>query len=383
MLRSVVVGMGAVALDPMFLTRLTGATGARSGAPRTACSAVGPYGPLLAEDRNRIRLPAGFTSRVVARSLSSVPGTSYRWPPFPDGAATFPLADGGWIYAVNSEVPIGLGGASSITFAADGRIVGARRILGATSKNCAGGPTPWGTWLSCEEVARGFVYECDVTRNAATRRPALGRFTHEAAAVDGPRRTVYLTEDEGDGCLYRFRHATAGDLSGGTLEVAAAASPDGGSVSWLPVPDPAARSTPTRDQVSGATRFRGGEGAWYGANVLHFTTKGDNRVWRYDVVARSLALVYDDDTSSTPELTGVDNVTVSRSGDVFVAEDGGNMQLVILGSEGSVSPFVEVTGQSGSEITGPAFSPDGSRLYFGSQRGDDVGITYEVRGLFR
>jgi secreted PhoX family phosphatase len=383
MLRSVVVGMGAVALDPMFLTRLTGATGARSGAPRTACSAVGPYGPLLAEDRNRIRLPAGFTSRVVARSLSSVPGTSYRWPPFPDGAATFPLADGGWIYAVNSEVPIGLGGASSITFAADGRIVGARRILGATSKNCAGGPTPWGTWLSCEEVARGFVYECDVARNAATRRPALGRFTHEAAAVDGPRRTVYLTEDEGDGCLYRFRHATAGDLSGGTLEVAAAASPDGGSVTWLPVPDPAARSTPTRDQVSGATRFRGGEGAWYGADVLHFTTKGDNRVWRYDVVAQSLAVVYDDDTSSNPELTGVDNVTVSRSGDVFVAEDGGNMQLVILGSEGSVSPFVEVTGQSGSEITGPAFSPDGSRLYFGSQRGDDVGITYEVRGPFR
>lgn len=81
--------------------------------------------------------------------------------------------------------------------------------------------------------------------------------------------------------------------------------------------------------------------------------------------------------------SGFDNVTVSRSVDVVVAEDGGNMQLVILGPDGSVSPFVEAAGQSGSEITGPAFSPDGSRLYLSSQRGNDVGITYEVRGPFR
>jgi secreted PhoX family phosphatase len=117
--------------------------------------------------------------------------------------------------------------------------------------------------------------------------------------------------------------------------------------------------------------------------VLHFTTKGDNRVWRYDVVAQSLAVVYDDTTSCNPILTGVDNVTVSRSGDVFVAEDGGNMQIVVLAPDGSVSPVVEVNGQNDSEITGPAFSPDGSRLYFSSQRGNGVGLTYEVRGPFR
>jgi hypothetical protein len=376
MLRSTVVGMGALALDPLVFTRLGGA------APQAACSPAGPYGPLQAEDGNRIRLPAGFTSRVIARSLSFVPGTLYLWPVFPDGAATFPLADGGWIYTVNSEVPL-VGGASSVTFAPDGSIRGARRILGGTSSNCAGGPTPWGTWLSCEEIDRGYVYECDVTRNAPTRRAALGRFKHEAAAVDGPRRTVYLTEDESDGCLYRFRHAVAGDLSAGTLEVASVAGPDGGAVTWLPVPDPSAASTPTRQQVAAATRFRGGEGAWYGADVLHFTTKGDNRVWRYDVVTGILTVAYDVATSCNPVLSGVDNVTVARSGDVFVAEDGGNMQIVLLGPDGSVSPVVEVNGHDDSEITGPAFSPDGTRLYFSSQRGNGVGITYEVRGPFR
>jgi Bacterial protein of unknown function (DUF839)/WD40-like Beta Propeller Repeat len=373
MLRSAVVGMGALALDPGFFTRAAGA----------ACSPDGPYGPLQAADGNGIRLPAGFTSRVIARSWSTVSGTGYTWPMFPDGGATFALGDGGWVYVANSEVPIGLGGASSISFDAGGAITGARRILGSTSSNCAGGATPWGTWLSCEEVDRGYVYECNVLSSAPTRRPALGRFQHEAAAVDGVRRVVYLTEDEGDGCLYRFRYAAADDLSSGTLEVASVSGPDGGTVTWLPVPDPSGGSTRTRHQVAEATHFDGGEGIWYGDDVVHFATKGDNRVWRYDVVGQQLTVAYDDGTSCNPVLTGVDNVVVARSGDVYVCEDGGNMQLVILGPDGSVSPFLEVTGQSDSELTGPAFSPDGSRLYFSSQRGNFFGITYEVRGPFR
>ena len=106
-------------------------------------------------------------------------------------------------------------------------------------------------------------------------------------------------------------------------------------------------------------------------------------MWRYDVVAQQLSVVYDDGTSCTPVLTGVDNVLVGRAGDVFVAEDGGNMQLVLLAPDGSVSPFLEITGQSGSEITGPAFSSDGTRLYLSSQRANSTGITYEIRGPFR
>jgi secreted PhoX family phosphatase len=373
MLRSAVIGMGALALDPGFFTRAAGA----------ACSPNGPYGPLQAADGNGIRLPAGFSSRVIARSLSGVGSTGYTWPLFPDGGATFALGDGGWVYTANSEVPVWLGGASSISFAADGTITGARRILGGTSSNCAGGATPWGTWLSCEEIDRGYVYECNVLSNSPTRRPALGRFQHEAAAVDGARQVVYLTEDEGDGCFYRVRYPNPNDLSAGTLEVASVAGPDGGAVTWHQVPDPSGASTRTRNQVAAATRFDGGEGIWYGNDVVHFVTKGDNRIWRYDVVGQTLVVVYDDNTSCNPVLTGVDNVVVARSGDVYVAEDGGNMQLVILAPDESVSPFLEVTGQSDSEITGPAFSPDGTRLYFSSQRGNYVGITYEVSGAFR
>src|SRR6185503_20434143 len=110
-----------VALDTGFLARMAGAVGSPSG----------PYGPLGASaDANGLRLPAGFRSRVVARSLSRVAGTGFTWPMYPDGAATFALAGGGWVYAVNSEVPLGLGGASSISFDAGGAVVGARRILG-------------------------------------------------------------------------------------------------------------------------------------------------------------------------------------------------------------------------------------------------------------
>ena len=371
--RAAVMGTGALAVGPGAFARVAEAQ----------CPAAGPYGALRGEDAHGIRLPPGFVARVLARSFSRVAGTGYRWPMYPDGGATFPLAGGGWAYVANSEVPFALGGASSISFDAAGRVTGARRILGGTSSNCAGGATPWGTWLSCEEVERGHVHECDVLANRPTRRPALGRFKHEAAAVDADRRVVYLTEDEGDGCFYRFRYDNPADLGAGTLEVASVAGPDGGAVTWLAVPDPSGASTRTRNQVAAATRFRGGEGLWYADGVVHFTTKGDNRVWRYHVATATLSIRYSPATSCNPVLSGVDNIVVSRSGDAFVCEDGSDMQLVILGGDGSVSPFLQVVGQDGSELTGPAFSPDGSRLYLSSQRGDGFGITYEVRGPFR
>ena len=118
---------------------------------------------------------------------------------------------------------------------------------------------------------------------------------------------------------------------------------------------------------------------------MWFTTKGDNRVWELDVAAapNTIQVVYGDDTSPNPVLTGVDNIVGSASGDLFVAEDGGNMELVMIEPDGAVSVLVRVLDQSGSEIAGPAFSPDNARLYFSSQRALNGAITYEVTGPFR
>ncbi|MFD0417714.1 alkaline phosphatase PhoX [Streptomyces sp. NPDC127108] len=379
-LRGAVIGTSAAAFGGTLMH------GAAYAAP--AQNGPGPYGALGTADANGIRLPSGFTSRVIARSTQVVPGTSYTWHNAPDGGACF--ADGtGWIYVSNSEINPS-GGASAVKFNSSGTVTGAHRILSNTRQNCAGGATPWNTWLSCEEVSLGYVYETDPWGvNAATRRDAMGRFKHEAAAADPGRQAIYLTEDEGDGCFYRFLPTTWGNLSAGTLQVLVAGTGTSGSFSWSNVPDPDGSPTATRNQVSGAKRFNGGEGCHYAGDTVWFTTKGDNRVWQLNLTNSTYELAYDDNlvNPGPAPLTGVDNVTGSSSGDLFVAEDGGTMEICVITPDDIVAPFLRINGQSGSEITGPAFSPDGSRLYFSSQRGtsgsSSGGITYEVTGPFR
>jgi hypothetical protein len=347
-----------------------------------------PYGPISrSPDANGLRLPAGFTSRVIAITGQLVPNTAHLWHPAPDGGACFPMSDGGWAYTSNSEVPAA-GGAAMIRFNASSEIVEARTILAGTSVNCAGGPTPWGTWLSCEEWDRGLVWECRLDGQLPQPRPALGSFTHEAAVVDPRRRTVYLTEDEEDGRLYRFIPDSWPDLGAGRLYAARVKWDDaqqlGGDVRWHRVAaELSARYWPASEHT---TAFDGGEGCWYDAGLVYFATKGDNRVWSYDNAKRRLEVIYDASLHPHSPRRGVDNIVVARSRDLYVAEDGDDMQLCLITPERVVAPFLELEHHDGSEITGPAFNPAGDRLYFSSQRGvrnKGIGMTFEVQGPFR
>ena len=361
-------------------------------APPTLAELMPALGP---PDENGLRMLPGGRSRIVAHSGHEPPGTSgTRWHAAPDGGAVFPAPGGGWIYVSNSELPEGRGGVGALRFNARGEPVAAYRLLSGTHRNCAGGATPWGTWLSCEEVPRGLVWECDPAgKREAIVRPALGRFSHEAAAVDPRTGHVYLTEDRPDGRLYRFvpepdkglaegrLHAARVNPAGGGTE----GSAPGGTVSWHPVPDPEALQRPTRHQVPGSTPFNRGEGiGWHDGRIV-FATTGDHRLWMYEPDSGALSVLYDAAAHHPPVLTWPDNLTFSPGGTVLVAEDGGDMQIVALLPDGRIFPIVQVTGQPGSELTGPAFDPSGTRLYFSSQRGTTGksadGITYEVSGL--
>jgi secreted PhoX family phosphatase len=393
--RSLLGGIGALLVvaacsgKDSSSARSTSTTTTTKAAPVPAGAWTGPE-LATTPDANGLLLPEGFTSRVLATSGQPVGSTGYVWPPFPDGGATFPdpKVKGGWYYVANSESPASIGGGvSSIRFDPDGEIVDAYRLVGDTNINCAGGATPWGTWLTCEEVEGGRVLECDPTKpNRGQDRPALGRFVHEAACVDAKDRRLYLTEDRPDGLFYRFTPERWPDLDAGVLE--AAVVDDAGGVTWRAVPDPSAATTPIRAQAFGATAFNGGEGIVSGGTPdgrrVWFSTKGDDVIHELDPAAATLREIY----RGTPEtaLHGVDNLWWDEPSErLFVAEDGDDLELIVLNREGQTARLLQVTGHDGSEITGPALNPKRTTLLFSSQRGltgTAAGVTFAVTGPF-
>ena len=371
-------------------------------------------------DENNLLIPEGFTSRVISVANEPVPGTSFIWHTDPDAGAVYPADDGGWVYVSNREfLP---GGVNAIRFDAQGEITSAYTVLpGALTKiNCGGGVTPWGTWLSGEETDLGYIWECDpfdTTGTNVTRWDGCGTFSHEAAAVDDTSNFFYLTEDVGDGAFYRFVPATP-NVGGrpsttGTLQalkiigVTQEQLDTGGArgpwpVEWVDIANPNPLQLPelppelqpqsptrTQGQALGAHAFDGGEGIWYQNGIVYFTTKGDRRVYAHDVAAQTLEVIYDDFGIDNPIIDSVDNIVMTPGGDIVIVEDKGDptQQATAIQPDGSIAVLVQLVGQDDSEVTGPAFSPDGRFFYFSSQRGPGAGgttgtagITYAIEG---
>lgn len=357
-------------------------------AAATGRHATNGYGPLVRDPDGLLDLPRGFRYRVVTRAGDALKGQAGTVPGTQDGTASFPAAHNHVLLVNNHEQeasaefpvladseltydPGAVGGTTTIEVDAANERVSEYVSLAGTYRNCAGGKTPWQTWLSCEETEirrgnglqedHGFVFEVDPANPENNRSPAplkaMGRFSHESVAIDPQAGICYQTEDASgpNGLFYRFTpHNRLGDLhslrAGGRLEATRARGVDDLSaaravdatypVRWQPVPDPLAGAVSVRNQFSDAaiTRSRKLEGTWWGDGGCYFvasyarTEDGsaephDGQVWFYDPFEETMTLkLRMAVTPDADDLDGPDNITVSPHGGVVVAEDGGGFQ---------------------------------------------------------
>ena len=380
-----------------------------------------PLGDLVSDSNGMLDLPPGFSYQLLQR-VGDQMTDGFNVPGAPDAMACFAGDDDSWVVMRNHEIHEGspvdptLGFADNrgggVTRLVVDRESGALRssnfVLTGTSRNCAGGPSPYG-WLSCEEVEEpehGYVFLCDAsasTLQAPHKLPALGRFPHEAAAFDEITGITYLTEDKSDSAIYRHLpdHPTK-PFVGGELQALKVSSKDrfrlsegpkvgdAFDVEWVSVPDPQALKVSTRDQAHnmGAAFLSRGEGAWLSGRQAYFCSTDGGPANRGQLYKLDLSLENKDQITLVAQAEGdeafdkPDNVTVSPWGDVFLAEDGDAPNGVcVLHPDGSVRYFAEnVLNDGDSEITGVCFSPDGRWLFLNLQW---EGLTLAVTGPFR
>ncbi|MGJ9403910.1 alkaline phosphatase PhoX [Arthrobacter sp. KK5.5] len=430
----------------------------RPAAAATTRTATG-YGALVADPQGILALPEGFSYKLIARS-GQTPTADGVHPSDPDGMGVFAGPDGGSVLVTNHEnsgrepfpVPVvegitydsgAIGGTSTITVDGDGNRTGEYTSLAGTDNNCAGGITPWGTWLTCEETEsragqglrtkdHGYVFEVDPTSREANlgKSPVplkfMGRYSHEAVAVDPATSVVYLTEDAGNPNGLYFRWVPpAGFVPGKDALRELALSPGGDTagkleamncflggrhvadlseattvgtrlkVEWVDVPDRDAATVSVRRQFGNdrITRSRKLEGQWWGDGGVFFVSsfarlgdgsanEHDGQVWFYDPATESITLktifgVNRDPDADNGNFDGPDNITVSTHGGLILAEDGdGVSHLVGVTSQGKAYPLAR-NDFNDSEFCGPAFSADGETLFVNIQ---SPGFTLAVTG---
>jgi uncharacterized protein len=443
-----VLNRSAAALGIALSGSLNGVLGgnalAKSGKGRAG------YGPLVPDPDGLLSLPEGFSYKIVAQSGVTTLESGEKTPSDPDGTAAFVRRGGnGSVLINNHEVGGGEanpvpqiagyvydasagGGTTTIEVDKHGNRVREYVSLAGTHNNCAGGRTPWETWLTCEETEavlakpHGYVFEVDPYDQRANRDPkpikALGRFAHESVVVDPHTGVIYQTEDAGspNGLLYRWtppdsalplRHGSlrkladdAGELDamraftkGGTFVPDLSVATRPGTtyrIEWVTVPERDAKTVPTRNQFAEITRSRKLEGMWWGDGGAYFvasfarTSDGsaaqhDGQVWFIDPRAETIELKLHfaytpSDQDGDPD--GPDNIAVSPYGGVMLAEDGeGKQHLVGSTDRGEVFFFARNEHPEDSEFTGPTFSNDRKTLFANIQT---PGWVFAIQGPF-